>query len=73
MTDWRSHITFDPTIRGGKPCIRGMRITVGDILGNLAAGMTTEQILSEFPELTQEDLLATLAWASERENGSIAA
>ncbi len=60
-------ITIDPVKRGGKPCIRGLRITVYDVLDSLASGMTHEQILSEFPYLTKEDIQACLAFAADRE------
>jgi len=64
--DYRSIITIEPGKRGGRPCIRGMRISVYDILGWLAAGMTTEEIVGEFPELTVEDIRAALAFAADR-------
>lgn len=60
-------ITIEPGKRGGRPCIRGMRITVSDVLGWLSTGMTHEQIFSEFPELTEDDLRACLAYAADRE------
>lgn len=66
---WRQRITIEPGKRGGRPCIRGMRITVFDVLSYLAAGMTTEQILDDFPYLTKEDIQACLAFAAERERG----
>ncbi len=65
--DWRSLITIEPDKRGGRPCIRGMRITVFDVLSYLAAGMTAEAILNDFPYLTAEDIQACLAYAAERE------
>jgi uncharacterized protein (DUF433 family) len=65
--DYRSIITIEPGKRGGKPCIRGMRITVGDVLDYLAGGMTIEQILDDFPDLTRDDILACLAFAADRE------
>ncbi len=68
MTDYKKIITIEPGKRGGKPCIRGMRITVNDILGWLAAGMTIQNILSDFDELTAEDIYATLSYAADREN-----
>ena len=68
--DYRSLITIEPGKRGGRPCIRGMRITVYDILGWLAAGMTNAQIVDEFPELTEEDIRAALAYAADREHRS---
>jgi uncharacterized protein (DUF433 family) len=67
MVDYRKIITIEPGKRSGKPCIRGMRITVYDVLSYLAAGMTTEEILADFPYLTKEDILACLAYAADRE------
>ena len=64
---WRSRITVEPDKRGGRPCIRGMRITVSDVLEYLAAGMTEDEILGDFPYLTREDIRACLAFAAERE------
>ena len=69
--DYRDHITIEPGKRGGKPCIRGMRITVYDVLSYLAAGMTIEQILADFPYLTRDDVLACLAYAADREQRSL--
>jgi len=60
-------ITIEPGKRGGKPCIRGMRITVYDVLEYLASGMTQEEVLSDFPYLTKDDILACLAYAADRE------
>ncbi len=60
-------ITIDPAQCGGKPCIRGMRITVYDVLGYLASGMSEEEIVRDFPDLTREDLRACLAFAADRE------
>ena len=65
--DYRSIITIEPGKRGGKPCIRGLRITVYDVLEYLAAGMTPEQIVADFPDLTIEDIRACLAFAADRE------
>jgi len=65
-------ITIEPGKRGGKPCIRGMRITVYDVLSYLAAGMTTEDILQDFPYLTREDILAVLNFVAEREKHTLA-
>ena len=65
--DYRNIITIEPGKRGGKPCIRGMRITVYDVLSYLAAGMTHEEVLNDFPHLTREDILACLSYAAERE------
>jgi uncharacterized protein (DUF433 family) len=61
-------ITIEAGKRGGQPCIRGMRITVYDVLSYLAAGMTEPEILSDFPYLTHEDILACLSYAAEREH-----
>jgi uncharacterized protein (DUF433 family) len=60
-------ITIEPGKRGGRPCIRGMRIAVGDVLGWLAEGMSHEQILDEYLELTERDIRACLAYAADRE------
>ena len=60
-------ITIEPGKRSGKPCIRGLRITVYDILENLAAGMSHAEILNDFPYLTEQDILACLAYAADRE------
>jgi len=65
--DYQSRITIEPGKRGGKPCIRGLRITVYDVLEYLASGMSEEQILSDFPDLTSEDIRACLAFAADRE------
>jgi uncharacterized protein (DUF433 family) len=62
MQDYREIITIEAGKRGGKPCIRHMRITVYDVLGWLAAGMTTEEIVTDYPELTKQDVRAALAW-----------
>ncbi|MFM5887514.1 MAG: DUF433 domain-containing protein [Dolichospermum sp.] len=64
---YQNIITIEPGKRGGKPCIRGMRITVYDVLSYLASGMTYEEILNDFPYLTQEDILACLSYAADRE------
>lgn len=63
--DYRDRITFEPDKRGGKPCIRGLRITVYDILEYLASGMTQEEILADFPYLEPEDIRASLAFAAD--------
>lgn len=68
MQDYKQIITIEPGKRGGKPCIRGMRITVYDVLGYLASGMTIEQILEDFPYLTKEDIYACLSFAADRES-----
>ena len=62
--DYSKIITIEPGKRSGKPCIRGMRITVSDVLEYLASGMTEEEILNDFPELTREDIRACLAVAT---------
>lgn len=64
-------ISIAPAVRFGKPCVRGTRITVGDVLGYLAAGTPQDQLLTEFPQLTREDLLACLAYAAERERRTL--
>lgn len=60
-------ITVDPAVRFGKPCVRGTRLSVGDVLGYLASGMSEAEVLADFPQLTREDLLACYAFAAERE------
>jgi uncharacterized protein (DUF433 family) len=65
--DYRKYITIEPDKRGGKPCIRGMRITVDDILDYLASGMSEAEILEDFPDLTSENIRAALAFAADRE------
>ena len=60
-------ITIEPGKRGGRPCVRYLRITVSDVLGWLAAGMTNAQIIAEYPELTEKDIRACLAYAADRE------
>jgi uncharacterized protein (DUF433 family) len=65
--DHRQRITVEPGKRGGKPCIRGLRITVYDILEYLASGMTEQEILAEFPDLERDDIRAALAFAADRE------
>ena len=67
MIDYRKILTIEPDKRGGKPCIRGMRITVYDVLEYLAGGMSEQEILEDFPELTLEDIRACLAYAADRE------
>ena len=61
-------LTIEPGKRSGKPCIRGMRITVSDVLSYLASGMSVEEILADFSELTREDIQACLAFAAARED-----
>jgi uncharacterized protein (DUF433 family) len=70
-TVYQSTITFEPGKRGGKPCIRGLRITVYDVLSYLASGMSHEEILADFPSLTENDILACLAYAADRERKTV--
>ena len=65
--DYSAIITVNPEVRGGKPCIRGLRITVYDVLDYLASGMSEDDIIRDFPELTREDIRASLAFAADRE------
>lgn len=65
--DYQKVITIEPGKRGGRPCVRGMRIAVADVLGWLAAGMTHSEIIDDFPELTEEDIRACLEYAADRE------
>lgn len=67
LVNYQERITIEPGKRGGKPCIRGLRITVYDVLSYLASGMTQEEILADFPDLTKEDILACLSYAADRE------
>ncbi len=67
MSQLLDRITISPDVRSGKPVIRGTRITVSDILEYMASGMTEDKILEDFPDLTHEDILATLAFAAQRE------
>ncbi|MFY9269265.1 MAG: DUF433 domain-containing protein [Candidatus Manganitrophaceae bacterium] len=67
MVDYQHIITIEPGKRGGKPCIRGLRITVSDVLDYLASGMSEDEILRDFPDLTREDIRACLAFAADRE------
>ncbi len=69
--DLLERIVADPNVRFGKPCIRGTRITVGDVLGYLAAGMTAEKIVADLPELTPDDVRACLVYAAERERRTL--
>ena len=68
---WRTLITLEPGKRGGRPCIRGMRMTVQDVMSYLAAGMTVAEILDDFPYLTPEDIQACFAFAAERERSML--
>lgn len=71
MSDYSQIITLEPGKRSGKPCIRGMRITVYDVLSYLAAGMSVDEILSDFPALTREDILACLSYVADRERHTV--
>ena len=66
-TAFEDILTIEPGKRGGKPCVRGLRVTVYDVLSYLAAGMTHAEILADFPELTERDILACLSYAAQRE------
>ena len=70
---WTGIVTMVPGLRGGRPVIRGMRITVGDVLGWLASGMSEAEIIDDFPELTREDIRAALAFAAARERDTAVA
>jgi len=65
--DYRDRIVVDPEVRFGKPTVRGTRITVGDVLSYLASGMSEDEILADFPQLSRDDLRACLSFAAERE------
>ncbi|MGB4863479.1 MAG: DUF433 domain-containing protein [Tepidiformaceae bacterium] len=69
--DGIERITLDPARRSGKPCIRNLRITVYDVLEYLAGGMSYDEVLADFPELTHEDILAVLAWAATERRTSV--
>jgi uncharacterized protein (DUF433 family) len=71
--NYQDIITIEPGKRGGRPTVRGMRISVGDVLGWLAAGMSHEEILSDYPELTEKDIRACLAYAADRERRLVTA
>ncbi len=70
--DWHTRITLEPGKRGGKPCIRGLRITVYDLLDALASGMSEDEILAEQPDLEREDIRPALAFAADRERRLVA-
>jgi uncharacterized protein (DUF433 family) len=67
IMNWQERIVVDPAVRSGKPCVRGTRITVYDVLEYLAGGMSEDQILVDFPDLTRDDIRACLAFAAARE------
>lgn len=73
MTDYRSYIKINSNKRFGKPCIRNTRISVYDVLGWLSRGLSNKEIIDDFPEITNEDILACLAYAADREHKSLMA
>ncbi|TDB63480.1 DUF433 domain-containing protein [Arundinibacter roseus] len=70
MKEIQERISINPEVRFGKPCIKGTRITVQDVLGWLASGMSTEEIVEDFPSLSREDILAALTFAAYREEST---
>jgi len=70
--DYKERIVIDPGVRSGKPCIRGTRITVGDVFDYLGGGMTVEEVLADFPDLTLQDIQACFALAADRERQTLA-
>lgn len=71
--EYRDRITIEPGKRSGKPCIRGLRMTVSDVLEYLASGMSEDEVLHDFPDLTREDVRACLAFAADRERRLVVA
>ncbi len=71
MIDYKDYITIEPGKRSGKPCIRRLRVTVYDILNMLADGMTYQEIIDDFPKITNDDILACLAFAADREHKAV--
>ena len=71
MIDYKKYITIESGKRSGKPCIRGMRITVYDVLSYLAAGMSMEEVIDDFPKLTKNDILACLAYVADAEKSKL--
>ncbi len=71
IQNYHERVVLDPEVRFGKPVVRGTRITVGDVLGYLAVGMTEEELLADFPQLTRDDVRACLAYAADRERRSV--
>ena len=71
--NYQDIISIEPGKRGGRPCVRGLRISVADVLGWLAAGISHERILADFPELTETDIFACLAYAADRERRLVTA
>jgi uncharacterized protein (DUF433 family) len=68
MENWQKYISINPEIRSGKPCVSGTRITVSDVLSYLAAGMSMEEIIADFPALDREKIIATLSFAAYRDS-----
>ena len=68
MENWQKHITINPEIRSGKPCVIGTRLTVFDVLSYLASGMSIDAIIEDFPQLDNEKIIAVLSFAAHREN-----
>jgi uncharacterized protein (DUF433 family) len=68
MENWQKHISINPEIRSGKPCVSGTRITVSDVLYYLASGMTIEEIIEDFPVLNKEGIIASLSFAAYRDS-----
>lgn len=73
LMNYQDIITIEPGKRGGRPTVRGMRIAVADVLGWLAAGMSHQEILGDYPELTEDDIRACLAYAADRERKLVTA
>jgi uncharacterized protein (DUF433 family) len=71
--DYRQRITIDPLVRSGKPCVRGTRIAVADVLDYLGGGMSVAEVLEDFPDLSTEDIQACLSFAADRERRMIVA
>jgi len=69
--DYRQRLVIDPEVRFGKPCVRGTRVSVGDVLGFLASGMSAEEVVEEYASLTIDDILACLAYAADRESRTV--
>ena len=69
--DYRTRITIEPGKRGGRPCVRGLRITVYDVLGWLASGMSEDEILADYPDLERDDIRACLAYAADHEKSAL--
>ena len=68
--DYRKYIVIDPEVRSGKPCVKGTRISVGDVLGYFAGGMSEKEVLADFPELSHDSILACFAFAAAAQEGT---